>query len=190
MNTKYKISLLAVFFISFFLTFTLYTSADLRAQRIIPIKLTATTLSFSQQHTANNAPIDSLFNTVGIRPGGFDVKAVRIQKTGKMNMKYRLSMVKTGGSDPFCNELKLQVLYKGAQKFDGKLKDVTIDSQLQGTERDDWIFFISFDNENVALKNKGCEFDFQFKTYRNDPSEQPSGFYAIKKLSNSITSWL
>jgi len=190
MNTKYKIILFAVFLISIFLTYTLYTSADLRAQRIIPVTFTATTLSFDQQHTANQAPLDSLFNTNGIRPGGFDVKAIRIQKTGKMNMKYHLSMVKTGGSDPFCNELQLQVLYKGSQKYLGKLKDVAINSELKGTERDDWIFFVSFDNENVSLKNKNCEFDFQFKTYRLDPSEQPSGFYAIKKLSNTITSWL
>lgn len=190
MNTKYKIILFAVFFISFFLTFTLYTSADLRAQRIVPVKFIATTLSFGQQHTANNSPIDSLFNTVGIRPGGFDVKAVRIQKTGKMNMKYRLTMIKTGGSDLFCNELNLQVLYKGTQKYEGKLKDVAIDSQLQGTERDDWIFFVSFDNENPSLKNKNCEFDFQFKTYRDNPSEQTTGFYAIKKIGNVITSWL
>jgi len=190
MNTKYKIILFAVFLISFFLTFTLYTSADLRAQRILPIKLIATTLSFSQQHTANNVPLDSLFNTVGIQPGGFDIKAVRIQKTGKMDVKYRLSMIKTGGSDSFCNELKLQVLYKGTQKYLGKLKDVAIDSLLTATERDDWIFFISFDSEEIALKNKSCEFDFQFKTYRVDPGEQPGGFYAIKKLGNIVTSWL
>ncbi len=190
MNSQYKILFFSVLLISFLLIVTLYTSADLRAQRIIPVKLIATTLSLDQQHTANATPIDSLFSTTGIRPEGFDVKAVRIRNSGKTNVSYHLTYRKTSGSDALCEELELRVIQNSNQTYQGKLKNLSVESQLQKLKSDDWIFFLSFNNSQSNLKNKTCEFDFQFKTYHTNPSEQPSGFYAIKKLHNTVTSWL
>ena len=79
----------SVFFIMLFLALFLlntgHTDADLFAERIVNNNhFSATTLSFSQRHTANNSYIDQLFRTINIQPEGFDLGAVRIKKDGKL----------------------------------------------------------------------------------------------------------
>jgi len=188
LTARTKIILIIVLFTALFLIHTDRTAADLVAERTVrKNNFTATTLSFSQNHTANNLPISLLFKTNGLQPGGFDVGAVRIKKEGKLNFQYRLKVIKTGGNDELCQALKIQVMQKGSFKFQGRLLDLVIDANVDNNQPQDWIFFIGLDDNGGNLRSKSCEFDFNFKTWRNHPDER-KGFYAERSLSNNILS--
>lgn len=185
---KTKIIFIFLLFLANFLLRTKTTSADIFAERLIRNNvLSASTLSFSERHTANNNEISSLFNTNGIQPSGFDVKAVRLKKEGKLDFKYHLKTVKTGGDEAACQSLSLQVLLKGQEKYRGPLMLLSFDSSLKDIERDDLVFFISLEEGHTSIINKLCDFDFVINTYRNSPDESPIGFYAKKHLTNSIS---
>jgi hypothetical protein len=174
--------------LALFLLNTSRTDADLFAERIVRSNhFSATTLSFSQRHTANNSYINQLFRTINIQPEGFDLGAVRIKKDGKLNFKYRLKTIKTNGDNSFCQALTLDVMQKGIYKYQGKLMDFIFDSNINDSQPQDWIFFIGLTDDNISLKNKTCEFNFYFKTWRNDP-ESKKGFYAERSLYNIISS--
>jgi len=187
-SIRTKTILIILLFTSLFLIYTDRTDADLVAERTVRNNnFTATTLNFSQRHTANNSHISMLFRTMGIQPGGFDLGAARIKKDGKLNFKYRLKVIKTGGDDSLCQTLKIQVMQKGSFKFEGNLLDLVIDSNIDNNNPQDWIFFINLDNDEANLRSKNCEFNFNFKTWRNNPDER-KGFYAERSLTNNISS--
>lgn len=187
-SQKVKLSLLIAIFLGYFLIKTNLTSADLYAQRIVKKNsLTASTLSFSTRHTANNRSLSFLFNTNEFQPEGFDLNAVRIKKDGKLNFKYRLRYLKKSGDEDFCNDLNLTVFQNWQQKYQGKLSFFSLDSTLPTTGKEEWIFYISLDSDKNYLKNKVCQFDFYFKTYRDNP-ESKKGFYAERSLPNYISS--
>ena len=92
-------------FLANFLLRTKTTSADIFAERLVRNNvLSASTLSFSERHTANNNEISNLFNTSGMQPFGFDVKAVRLKKEGKLDFRYHLKAVKSGSDDAACQK--------------------------------------------------------------------------------------
>ena len=189
LSSRTKIILIIILFISLFLIYTDRTDADLVAERTVKNnKFTATTLSFSQRHTANNSHILMLFRTMGIQPDGFDVGAVRIKKDGKLNFKYHMKTVKVNGDDGFCQALNIQVMQKGVFKYQGKLVDLSLDSNVDNSNPQNWIFFISLDDDSTSLQNKNCEFNFDFKTWRNTPDQNLGGFYAQRLLHNNISS--
>lgn len=174
--------------LALFLFNTGHTDADIFAERIVRNNhFSATTLSFSERHTANNSAITQLFRTINLQPEGFDLGAVRIKKEGKLNFKYRLKTVKTNGDDTFCQSLHLDVMQKGIYKYQGKLMDVSIDATVDNDKPQDWIFFVGLDDTSSTLQNKTCEFNFYFKTWRNDPDSK-KGLYAERNLYNIITS--
>lgn len=187
-SEKVKISLLILIFFGYFLIKTNFTSADLYAQRIVKKNsLTATTLSFSTRHTANNRYLNFFFNTNEIQPEGFDLAAVRIKKDGKLSFKYRLKYIKKGGDEDLCQNLNLIVLQNWQQKYQGKLANFSLDSTLPSSGKEEWIFYLILDDNDSNLKNKVCQFDFYFKTYRDDP-ESKKGFYAERTLPNYVSS--
>jgi len=188
LSSRTRLIFYIVFFVSLFLIYTERTDADLTAQRTVrQNRFTATTLNFTQRHTANNTNISMLFRTIGIQPDGFDLGAVRIKKDGQMNFKYRLKAVKVSGDDSFCQALNLQVMQKGVFKFQGRLVDLSLDSNITNNTPEDWIFFIALDDNNSALRSKNCEFNFDFKTWRTNPDEN-KGLSAQRLLNNNITS--
>ncbi len=185
---KTKIIFIFLLFLANFLLRTKTTSADIFAERLVRNNvLSASTLSFSERHTANNNEISNLFNTSGMQPFGFDVKAVRLKKEGKLDFRYHLKAVKSGSDDAACQNLSLQVLLKGQEKYKGPLLQLSFDSSLKDHERDDLVFFISLEENSSSIINKLCDFDFVINTYRNFPDESPVGFFAKKHLSNTIT---
>jgi len=187
-SARTKIALSILLFIAFILLHTDHTDADLVAERIVRAnRMTATTLSFSTQQSANFSRLNLLFNTAGFQPGGFDLRAVRIKKDGKMNFKYRIKTVKKSGDDGFCNAINLQVLQNWQVKYQGKLTNFKLDSTIPSNGIENWIFYLSLDDNQAALKNKTCEFDFDFKTYRQLPEEK-TGFWAQRLINNNITS--
>jgi hypothetical protein len=187
-SLRTQVTLFSIILISFFLIKTEKTSADLYAERVVRSNnFTATTLSFSTRHTANNAQVSFLFNSNGFQPEGFDLKAVRIKKDGKMDFKYRLKYIKKSGDDDLCNQLNLTVIQNWQQKYQGRLSLFSLDSNIPASGKQDWIFYISLDDNQDFLKNKVCEFDFYFKTWRDNPDDK-KGFYAQRSLPNYISS--
>jgi hypothetical protein len=180
--------LVIILLVGYFLIHTQQTDADLVAERVVADnRFTATTLSFSNRHTANNTTLETFFNTNGFLPGGFDVKGVRIKKEGKLNFKYKVRVVKIGGSDALCGAFELTVMQEWQKKYEGPLLNFSQDSIIDSEVPEDWVFFLSLNEKSPDLKNKSCQFELVFKTYRTDP-ESRMGFFAERKLTNSITS--
>ncbi len=185
-RTKIALSLLII--LANFLLNTHYTDADLVAERIVKTnKLSATTLSFSLQHSANFNQLGMLFNTPGFQPGGFDIRGLRIKKDGKMNFKYRLKTIKKSGDDDFCAALDLQVIQNWQVKYQGRLLDLNLSATIPSVGSDHWIVYLSLDSNQVQLKNKTCDFDLDFKTWRTAPEEK-TGFWAQRIINSSISS--
>lgn len=124
---------------------------------------------------------------MGLLPGGFDIKAVRIKKDGRMSFKYHMKAVKKAGDDILCNSLNIEVFPKGGGvKYQGNLMNLSINSTISDQGIDNWIFLLSLDDDNINLKNKSCEFELVVNTYRNNPNENPYGFRATRSLYNNI----
>lgn len=190
LSLKTKIIFVIIILIAFFLEHTETTSADIFAERVISKnRYQVTTLSFSDRQTSNNTQIFNLFNVSGFLPGGFDVRAVRVKKDGKLNFKYHIKAIKKAGDDTFCQALNIEVLPKsGVTKYKGPLLALSLDAEISNTIQDDWILFISLDNNNNNLMNKSCEFDLLFNTFHNQPDENPVGFHAERTLTNTVLS--
>jgi hypothetical protein len=73
------------------------------------------------------------------------------------------------------------------QLYEGSLLDLSLNDNLGSQDLKDFIFFVSLDDSDEELKNKICEFNFSFKTYRESPGEQ-GGIYAERLISNVISS--
>ncbi|MDO8610445.1 MAG: hypothetical protein Q7R95_07900 [bacterium] len=187
LNGKIKAIIIVSLIIYLFLINTLYTDADLFAERNVQHnRFSFTTLNFSLRQTGNGGVLGSLFRTVGFQAGGFDVGAVRVKKEGKLDFKYHIKIVRTNGDDALCNALNIQVLQRNmSQKYQGKLMSMAFDSNI-GNNVEDWIFFISLDEDDTKLQNKICEFDIDFKTWRNS-SDEKGGIFAERKLNNVIS---
>ena len=189
LNTKSKIILVFMLFMSVFLTNTQYTDADIFAERMVQRNLfSITTIDFSSRQSASNGPISYIFRTIGLQPGGYDLGAVRIKKEGKLNFKYHIKAIKTNGNDGLCNALNVQVLQRNlTSKYQGKLMDMSIDSNIDNDTPEDWIFIVDLDDKNQALQSKICEFNLNFRTWRTEVDEK-KGIFAERILSNVISS--
>jgi hypothetical protein len=186
LDRRFQLILIAFMMLEYFLMNTHYTNADIFDEETVhKNQLLATTLSFSQQNTANNNAMSSLFHTNGLQSGGFDLAAVRIKKTGKMNFSYRVKVEKLSNST-LCDNLQLQVMYKKDFIYEGKLVDFVKDESIQ-TDPQDWIYFLSLPSNAANLKMQSCDFNFHYKTISNR-GEQKKGFYDDRIVSNSITS--
>lgn len=182
------ISLVKIIFIPFLvlLVFTGATDADLFDQeRINNNSWQAVTLDFSQRNTANNNMISLLFNTSGLLPDGFQVKAVRVKKDGQLDFNYRISIEKTAGYDPFCNSLKIVAMKDWQKEYQGNLVSFFLDDQMSDEGKRDWIFFIGLENNDADLKNKVCDFNLIFSSWRGEPGNS-QGLHDQEVLANHI----
>ena len=189
LNARIKSILAFIMMLGVFLINTQYTDADIFAERNVKMnKFSATVLNFFAKNTFNNTNVNYLYKTVGILPGGYDLAAVKIKRDGNVQFKYSLKTVKTNGEDILCNGLNIQVLKKDlTQIFSGRLMNLSINSAINNDSPEDWIFFISMDQSDNSLKNKICEFNFDYKTYRNNPNEN-GGIFAQRIINNIVSS--
>jgi len=188
LNTKIRIILLFSIALYLFLINTHFTDADLFAERMVQRNVfSMTTLDFAVKNSVNNGSIVSLFHTVGLQPGGYDLGAIKIKNAGKLGFKYHIKAVKMSGDDALCNSLEVQVMQRNlTSKYQGKLLGLNIDSSLQNTSPEDWIFFVSLNETTQSLQGKICEFSIGFKTWRDQPDEK-KGIFAERIITNVIT---
>lgn len=149
---------------------------------------TTISLDFFTKASYNSNQLTNLFHTLGIQPGGFDLGAVKLNASAGDGFKYHAKTVVVNGDPLFCESLKVEVYdRKFNEKFSGRLVDFSLDSQVEKGETKDFIFLVSLDNNQESIKNKICEFNFDFKTYRDNPGEE-GGIFAQRKVENIISS--
>lgn len=172
-----------------FLIKTGYTDADIFAERTVSHnKFSALAIDFSIKNSFNNTTINSLFYSLGIVPSGFDLGALRLKANENNKFSYRVKTIKTNGDDLFCKSLRVKIFDRNFfQIYNGSLADLFFSSRFTNSNPKDFIFFISLDDQNSELKNKICEFNFDFKTYRDNPDEQ-GGIFAQRLINNVISS--
>ena len=172
-----------------FLINSQFTDADIFAERIIEKNtLKAISLDFSTRTTFNNNINTKLFNSFGFLPNGFDVAAILIKNESKTFFKYHLKTVKLSGHDPLCENLELNIFDSNFKNiYSGKLLNLNLNSEILENSRQSYIFLISLKSDQTALQNMICEFNFDFRTYRQNINEE-GGIFAQRKLNNVITS--
>ena len=188
---KPEIKRFAVFLILLyvFLIKTNYTDADIFAERTVSQnRFSAITLDFSTKSSFNNSLVTSLFQSLGIQPGGFDLGAVRVQTEINTKSNYRLKVLKTNGDDLFCSRLRAKIFDRNFfEVYNGPLMNLSVDSHFMNSSPKDFIFFISLEDRDQVLMNKICEFNIDIRTYRNNPDER-GGIFAQRLISNVISS--
>lgn len=189
LNVRIKSVLISLMLLGIFLINTQYTDADIFAERNVKNnKFSATALNFFAGNTVNNSSASYLYKTIGILPDGYDFEAIRIKRDENFNFKYHLKAIKANGDNALCDSLNLQVLKRDLTKvFSGKLINLSIDSEISTNNREDWIFLLSLDQDDTNLKNKICEFSFDFKTFRINSSEK-GGIFAQRIITNIVSS--
>lgn len=164
------------------------TSADLTAQRTVRgNKLRATTISLENQHTATLTILSSLFNTIGFQPNGYDVRTVKIVKTGELDFKYRIKAEPVAENSQECNNYVLSADKDWTSTYNGTLMDFVATSEITETKKDDWLFFLFFNAEDETSQNTTCSFRIVVNTYRNNPDDPLKGLWAKKILDNTVT---
>lgn len=174
---------------SFGLILTNSTDADFIDKKTVSSnKMSATTLNFINTDTATNVPIKTLFNIVGIVPGGFNVDAVRLKNEGQSNLYNKITAEIVGGDINFCQSLDIELTYDEQSSFKGKLVDLSNETPaLNPNTQSDWIVFIKFNNDNPELQNKLCQFNLVFNGY-NKTTSQLYGLKYRKVISSNVTS--
>jgi len=188
LSTRSQVVFTILLILGLFLLNTSHTDADIFAERTVRGNaFTATTLDFSQRHSANNSQLNLLFNTQGYLPDGFDLRGVIIKKEGKMDFRYRMKTVVKNGDPDFCNSLSLQLIQNWQAKYQERLVDLNIDATIPTSGIENWIVYLNLESSDIKLKNKTCEFDFVFKAYRTNPDAK-TGFWAEKVVNNNVSS--
>lgn len=188
LNKKSKFCLILTVFITSILMLSNTTSADLSVKIIVrDNKFLASTLQMLSLDTSNENQLSSLFQINGLIPGGFSVKAFRLKKEGDLGFNYQLKSIKINGDDNLYEALNIKIMQNDKFIFQGKLSELNQKQKIEDQNKDDWIFFVSLDSDNQQLANKSCEFEFNLKTYRDNP-EESGGFRDEIKVTNYISS--
>ena len=144
----------------------------------------ATTLAFSNLDTASDQPTNSLFSLSSLRPGGFQVRSLRLHKDGQMNFNYRVKPEITGGNPALCQNLTFTLLQNWQKRYEGALPQVDTTFAMTDPGKDDWIAVVSLANQDRSLANQSCSFDLIFQS-------TGKGFADESRLQNQIStgSW-
>lgn len=168
---------------------TNFTDADLFDEEIIAgHSLSATTLDFSSLDTANQSQKSLFFSVVGLVPTGFQVESVRIRKDGELPFTLAVTTQQTGGSTELCQALEVKVLKDWQEVFSGPLPSLALNEELEASEVfQDLVFVIALNDQNTALSNSSCAFNFTFSTIQADDTH----FSDTEIVANTIAtgSW-
>ncbi len=163
-----KIVLLVVLVVSTCLLLTEVTDADLFDEEVVTgNKFMVTTLDFSTRDTANLTIVNSLFRTINIVRGGFEVRAVRLKKDGQLDIPYHLAASIISSSSPLCSALKLKIIKQNQFIYNDKLSLLNLDGKIEGDSYEDYIFILYLDQAEAEVMNKSCEFNFSFVSRLN-----------------------
>lgn len=162
------------------------TDADLSVEKIVANnRIRATTLELGSQSTVNRQPINLWFQTVGLLPDGFDVRAVKIKNIGELDYKISGGYQQIGGSEMACSQLNLKLINLAGQvKYDGKANQFNWELELKSGDEENLIGILQL--KGGGGQNLSCQFDLVFKTKRPNQGES-GGFKDEKRLTNLVT---
>lgn len=183
-----RIAILSILLYLFF-SQTNYTDADMFAERVVARNtFSGLALNFSVRSSLNNNLATKLFQLADLQPGGFDLGALKVKAEAGREFRYQLSVNKLGGDEAFCNSLQLKVSDRVlSELYAGSLFDFSLSGASGEVALGELVFLVSLDEQNETLKNKTCEFNFSFKTYRDSPDEV-GGIFVEQLIRNSISS--
>lgn len=172
-----------VFFLGLLnLTFTKVTAADMSTTKTVAQnEWSVTTLAISSRDTASDQGTNVLFNISALKPGGYQVRSVRIQNDGAMNTAYNLSAEVTGGDKALCDNLDIKILKDWQVKYDGNLINLELNGQVANSSSEDWVMVVGLNNKDKNLIDKTCSFNLWFKTNTNGLSDK-------KKVESTVSS--
>ncbi|PKM89400.1 hypothetical protein CVU83_00055 [Candidatus Falkowbacteria bacterium HGW-Falkowbacteria-2] len=180
-DARIKFAALGCLFLYAILNQTDYTAADMFAERMIrdnQFKVVSLDLLVSETSSADK--IESLFNTSGLKPGGFDIGAVNIQANGEKT-NYRLTAL-MAQDNPLCEALNIEIYNRRFNKeYSGPLSSLSFDSILSDNQA--WIYVISFIGDEVELKGQECDFEFKYRT-------EGERIFAERRIHNLVKSGL
>lgn len=148
----------------------------------------AATLDLSLRDFSDVVLTALLFDEDDFGPGSLAAEEVRVKNDGSLDATYGTLAVKTGGDTGLCDALQLEAEVDGSPVYDGSLtgfNEDTAGTLLTGTS-DDWDFEVSLDDDDAALSDKTCEFDFVFEGWQT-ASDGTWGFTDTELTSNEIT---
>jgi len=162
------------------------TDADLSDEEVITgNKATATTLDLGTKSTINQTTTNILFQTVGLTPGGFDVRSLKIKNDGKVKFNYQVTYERIGGTQEACDLLNMTWFTpKGQKKWEGKVSLLNLNYELPDSGEENLIMTLERQETGGVLGN--CQFDLVFKTIRLNQGES-GGFRDEERLTNLIT---
>ena len=129
------------------------------------------------------------FNDVGAKRFGSGWVWLVRTKDGKLDVQYSLQAVERGGNTTLCNALDLKIVRRDlTEVYSGKMMSLSLQDNLQDGDVEEWIVFLSLSDSSETLKQKQCDFDLYFRTYRNTPGEGLNGIHATRTLTSTITS--
>lgn len=165
------------------------TSADLIAEKKQANNIiSASTLSLASINTTSFDKVRWFFNIDGIKFNGHEVKPLIIKNEGKLDSNYSIKVIKNNSDDKLCESITLSVMKDWKNIYEGLLTDLNTNQKVLRGENDNLIFVVNMKQDADFLKEKQCNFDFEFKTWKNSPDEEEKGLFAKQVLSNSIKS--
>jgi len=175
---------LFVLLFGIFMVTTKVTDADLLdMESIVDNYFRSTTLDFSNRQTANNYQLSTLFNVVGMIPGGFQVESLRVNNDGEMDIDYQITSLFNLGDNNLCEVLDVKVMNDFKVIYDGKLKDLTLSSRTQSEVHDDLVLFLYLNSSDTALTNKTCNFNVVIQSVVEN-----TGFVDEEIIQNQVSS--
>lgn len=160
------------------LLYTKPTDADLVDTQVISGNTyTATTLDFSNRSTTNSSFKDTLFNVSPITPGGWDVKAIRVKKDGKLGFAFNIK-TDIKSQNQVCSGLNIRVFKDFNESFGDKLSSLNMSDSLLDSSYQEYLIVVGLDSNNSVSGT--CLFDLVFTTNNG------GGFSDEERLTNQI----
>lgn len=142
------------------------TDADLLdREEVAGSMLTATTLDIGSLDTANETTKTMMFAIQGLKPTGFAVNSVRLLNSGKLDLQYQITVIKTGGDDVLCSALTSKLLSNWQVVSATPLMNMTHAATLPATAKEDLIFSINLESTNGELMGKNCMFNLAISAH-------------------------
>ena len=136
------------------------------------MKITSVNVRITEKEDTRMKGIASvLIDVDGIRPGGFQVRAMKLKNDGGMGFKYSMG-VEIKGESVLCDALKMRVMYDWQTKYFGRLNEVNLQGNLSSTKAEDWVVVISLDNNEIGLSEKNCDFNLLVNSDTNHLSDR------------------
>lgn len=166
-------------FISLAAAVARYSDADFVVRKdIAGNTFRAATLDFTSRNSASGETTQNLFQLPLLKPGGVDIRIVRLLNEGTAALPLGAKTVVREDRGGFCRALKLAVRKDWQEIYRGSLADFQLAFNA-GEDQEDLLFILSLPKDAEGSAGS-CFFDLIFETKK----ERTGGFFAQRILAN------